>query len=161
MFKTKITAEPGKQEIIFSREFDAPRELVYRLWTDPRYVPEWWGPADLTTTVDSMDVRKGGIWRFVQRDAQGNEFAFNGVFHEASFPERIVQTTEFEGMPGVGLETITFEETEEGKTRLTGRSLFPSVEARDGALRSGMEQGARELYERFAALLERQQSSDH
>ena len=110
MFKTKITAEPGKQEIIFSREFDAPRELVYRLWTDPRYVPEWWGPADLTTTVDSMDVRKGGIWRFVQRDAQGNEFAFNGVFHEASFPERIVQTTEFEGMPGVGLETITFEE---------------------------------------------------
>ena len=73
--KTKITAEPGKQEIFITREFDAPRELVFKAFTNPELVPQWWGPSYLSTRVDKMDVRLGGQWRFINQDAQGNEYA--------------------------------------------------------------------------------------
>jgi len=76
MSKTNIIAEPGKQEIVITRVFDAPRELVFKTITDPSLVPQWWGPKRFTTTVDKMEVRPGGQWRFVQRDADGNEHAF-------------------------------------------------------------------------------------
>ena len=155
MQKTNLTAEPGKQEIVITRVFDAPRDLVFKTYTDPNLVPQWWGPKNLTTTVDKMDVRPGGVWRFVHRDAKGNEYAFHGVYHESMPPERLVYTFEFEGIPGhVLLETVTFEE-HDGKTRLTDKSVFQTVEDRDGMLRSGMEQGAAETMERFAELLAR------
>lgn len=154
MSKTQIIAEPGKQEIIITRVFDAPRALVFKAYTDPSTLPQWWGPARLTTTVDKMDVRKGGIWRYVQHDASGNEYAFNGVYHESLSPERLINTFEFEGAPGnVGLVTATFEEQSDGKTKLTEQSLYPSVKVRDMVLQSGMEAGAAELMDRFAALL--------
>jgi uncharacterized protein YndB with AHSA1/START domain len=142
-----------KQEIIISRIFDAPRELVFKMWTDPAYLPEWWGPSRLTTTVDSLDAKKGGIWRYVQRDDKGNVYAFNGVFHEVASPERLINTFEFEGDPSIGLVTVTFEEEPGGKTKLTETSLFPSIEVRDGVLQSGMSEGAIELMDRFADLL--------
>jgi Activator of Hsp90 ATPase homolog 1-like protein len=79
---TTVFAEPGKQEILITREFDAPRELVFKVCMDPQLLSEWWGPRYLTTEVDKMDVRPGGQWRFINRDAQGNTYAFHGVYHE-------------------------------------------------------------------------------
>src|SRR3712207_1523912 len=100
MSKTEFIAEPGKQTITMRRVFDAPRELVFKTYTDPQAIPHFWGPKNLTTIVDKMEVRAGGIWRFVQRDAEGNEFAFHGVYHDIVAPEWMVGTFEFEGMPG-------------------------------------------------------------
>jgi uncharacterized protein YndB with AHSA1/START domain len=144
---------PSDREIVMTRVFDAPRELVFKVCTDPTLIPQWWGPRILTTTVDKMDVRPGGVWRFVQRDPGGNEFAFNGEYREIVPPARIVQTFEFEAMPGhVVLETVTFED-HDGKTKLTVTSLFQNVEDRDGMLQSGMEAGATESHDRLAELL--------
>ena len=141
-------------ELVLTRVFDAPRDLVFKAFTDPRHIPQWWGPKNLTTVVDKMDVKAGGLWRFVQRDQQGNEFAFHGVYHEIMSPERIVNTFEYEGMPGhVLLETVRFEALPDGKTRYTGSSVFQSVADRDGMVRLGMETGARETLDRFAELL--------
>src|SRR5262245_66608961 len=91
---------PSDLEIVMTRVFDAPRELVFKAHTDPKMVPQWWGLRTNTTTVDKMDMRPGGVWRFVQRDPQGNEYAFNGVYREIVPPERLVNTFEFEGVPG-------------------------------------------------------------
>jgi uncharacterized protein YndB with AHSA1/START domain len=149
MAKTNVIAEPGKQEIIITRILDAPRDLVFKAYTDPNVIPQWWGPRDLTTVVDQMEVRPGGIWRFVHRDAEGNEYGFHGVYHDVVSPERIVSTFEFEGVPGhVLLATMTFEE-QDGKTKLTDASVFQSVEDRDGMLQSGMEGGASESMDRL------------
>ena len=153
MNKTNITAEPGKQEIIITRIFDAPRELVFKVMTEPKHIPEWWGPAYLTTFVDKMELRPGGIWRFVQHDANGNEHSFHGVYHEIKSPERLVYTFEYEGAPGhVMLETITLED-KNGKTLFTDRSVFQSVEDCDAMLKAGMTEGAIETMERFEELL--------
>lgn len=153
MSRTRIVAEPGKQEIVLVHVFDAPRELVFATANDPELLSEWWGPSRLSTTVDRMDVRSGGSWRVVQRDADGNEFAFHGVHHEVTAPERVVRTFEFEGAPGhVSLETAVFA-TVAGKTELTTTSVYQSVEDRDAVLASGMEGGARETMDRLAALV--------
>lgn len=153
MTKLNLIAEPGKHAITMTRMFDAPRALVFKAYTDPTLIPQWWGPRNLTTIVDKMEVKKGGVWRFVHRDAEGNEYAFNGVYHESVAPERIVYTFEFEGMPGhVLLETVIFEE-QDGKTLLTDIAVFQSIEDRDGMLSTGMEDGATESMDRFAELL--------
>ncbi len=151
----KLIAEPGRQEIVITRVFDAPRELVFRTYTDPSLIPQWWGPRNTTTVVDAMDVRPGGAWRYVNRGADGSEHWFHGYYHEIAAPERLVHTFEYEGTPGHALlETVTFDEVD-GKTRLTDSSVFQSVEDRDGMLKAGMEEGARELMDRFAELLAR------
>ena len=158
MTKTQFIAEPGRQEIVITRVYDAPRTLVFKAFTDPNSVPQWWGPSYLTTTVEKMDIRQGGIWRFVQRDAAGNQYGFHGVYHESLAPERLVYTFEFEGAPGnVLLTTITFEEQPGGKTKLTDRSVFQTQEARDGMLQGGMKSGAVELAERLDELLAKMQ----
>jgi uncharacterized protein YndB with AHSA1/START domain len=155
MSKLTVIAEPGKQEFTVTRVFNAPRELVFKTYIDPKAVPNWWGPQYLTTLVDKMEVKPGGVWRYVQRDNEGNEYAFRGVYHEVAAPERLVYTFEFEGMRGhVMLETITFEE-HAGKTTLVDKAVFQSVEDRDGMLSSGMEQGANESMDRLAALVEK------
>lgn len=154
MTKAKLTAEPAKHEIIMSRVFDAPRELVFKVMTDPELIPQWWGQRNSTTSVDQMEVKAGGLWRYIQRDQQGNEFAFHGVYHSILAPDRVVDTFEFEGMPGhVLLETMTLEAQAEGKTLLTVSSVFQSVADRDGMLSSGMELGANESYDRLDELL--------
>lgn len=146
-------AEPGKQEITLSSTFNAPIELVFKTYIDPKRLPEWWGPRYLTSTVEKMEVKPGGLWRVIQCDAGGSEFAFNGVYHLVKPPSLIVSTFEYEGMPGhVILDTITFEE-HGGKTTLTEKSVFQSVEDRDGMLQSGMEEGSNESMDRFAELL--------
>jgi len=143
----------GKQEIVGTRTFDAPRDLVFKTMTDPNLVPRWWGPRNHTTKVDEMEVRPGGRWRYVQHDTDGNEAAFHGVYHDVSAPERLVFTFEFEGVPGhVLLETVTLEEVD-GKTRLTDQSVFQSVADRDGMVASGMESGATETMDRLEELV--------
>jgi len=149
-----LVAEPGSREIVITLVFDAPRELVFRTYLDPTLLPRWWGPRSLTTTVEEMDARSGGRWRYVQRDAAGNVSAFHGVFHEVASPERLVYTFEFEGQPGhVMTESVTFEDMN-GMTKVTDRAVFQNVEDRDEALRTGMKEGAAESMDRFAEVLE-------
>ncbi len=147
--------KPTDREIRIVREFDAPRDRVFALMTDPELIPEWWGPRETTAVVDEMDVRAGGSWRFVIRSADGSETAFRGVYREVTPPERIVQTFEWEGMPGhVSVETACFEDLG-NRTRLTTTSIFHTTEERDGMLGSGMEGGLNETYARFDELLAR------
>ena len=154
--KTTITAEPGKQELFISREFDAPRELVFKAHTDPEIYVRWLGPRDLDTTLETFEPVSGGRWRFIQKDHDGNEFGFHGVNHDVTSPERIIGTFEFEGLPESGhviLETTKFEELPGGRTRVTTQSVYQSVQDRDGMIQSGMEHGINEGYERLDEIL--------
>jgi uncharacterized protein YndB with AHSA1/START domain len=158
MGKTRITAEPGIPQIIISREFDAPRDLVFRAYTDPELLVQWLGPRDLTMAVEAYDVRDGGKWRYVSTDAEGNEYGFHGVFHGTPSPYGIVQTFEFEGTAGhVSLDTYTFEERG-GRTLVRSVSSFQSVEDRDGMVASDMERGVRDSGERLTELLAKLQA---
>lgn len=151
--KTTTFSTPSDHEIITERFFAAPRELVFRAHTDPAYIPQWWGPRYLTTTVDKLDLKPGGRWRFVQHNAEGQEFAFNGVFLEVVPPEKFVSTFEFEGMPGHSVtETIRFEEYE-GGTKLVATAVYNSQADRDGMLNSGMQDGAIDSYLRLDEFL--------
>lgn len=154
MSNTTITAEPGKQEIFVTRIIDAPREKVWQACTDPTMIPKWWGPRGLTTTIYAFELKHGGVWRFVQKDDNGAEFAFRGVYHHIEPMTRVIQTFEWEGMPGhVLMETVVFEDMPDGKTKITEQSVFQSVADRDGMLQSGMEHGANESTERLQELL--------
>jgi uncharacterized protein YndB with AHSA1/START domain len=136
-----------------TRTFDAPRDLVFTTIMDPNLIPQWWGPGYLTTTVDEMDVRPGGKWRYVQRAPDGTEHAFRGVYHDITEPEGFVCTFEYEGVPGhVLLETVTLDEVD-SKTTMTEQSVFQSVADRDGMVQSGMESGATEMMDRLEELL--------
>jgi uncharacterized protein YndB with AHSA1/START domain len=151
--QTVLRAEAGRHDITMARRFDAPRDLVFRVYTDPVHVPQWWGPKYLVTTVDVMEARRGGSWRFVQRAPDGSVHAFRGVYHDVVAPERIVNTFEFEGVPfHVVLETTTLTAVDAG-TLLTTRSIYDSVEDRDAVVATGMEAGATETMDRLAALL--------
>ena len=153
MSDMKVVADPGTQEIVITRSFDAPREVVFKAFTDPDAIRQWWGLANSETVVDQLEARPSGRWRFVERDGQGNEDGFHGVYHDLQAPERIVYTFEYEGMPGhVLLETITFEERD-GRTHMTDSSVFQSVADRDGMLQSGMESGAAESMDRLEEYL--------
>ena len=155
MSDMKVVADPGTHEIVITRSFDAPRELVFKAFTDADAVRQWWGLNSTETVVDQLEARPGGRWRFVQRDGDGNEFGFHGVYHDLQAPERIVYTFEFEGMPGhVLLETLVFED-QGGRTLLTDTSVFQSVADRDGMLQSGMESGAAESLDRLDDYLAR------
>ena len=142
------------REIAMERVFEAARELVFEAYTDPRHIPHWWGPRGMTTVVETMDVRPGGAWRYVQHDQEGNEYGFRGEYREVVPPARLVSTLEFEGMPGLILvNTAIFEEVD-GKTKLTVTSLFASGDDLTGMIDSGGEAAARESWDRLAELLE-------
>ncbi|PDP84625.1 ATPase [Glycomyces fuscus] len=139
-----VIAEPGQHDIVVTRSFDAPRDVVFRAMTEPEYLARWWGLKENETVVDRAELRRGGSWRFVERAPDGQEYGFHGVVHDAVAPERLVQTFEFEGMPGhVCLETTTLEERD-GRTLYTSVSVFQSVEDRDGMVGSGMEYGLKQ-----------------
>ena len=158
MSKTEITAEPGIPIIVLTREFDAPRELVFRAHTDPDLLLQWLGPRDLALTIDRYEVRNGGTWRYVNSDADGNSYGFHGVFHGDPSPDAIVQTFEFEGAPGhVCLQSATFAERD-GKTLMRSVSAFQSVADRDAMVASDMERGVQDSGERLAELLARLQT---
>lgn len=147
-------------EIQITREFDAPRDLVWTAMTDPALVARWWGPRRYTTVVDTMEVKPGGKWRMRNIAADGGEHAFRGEYREVTPPERVVWTFEYEPLAGhISVETMTLTE-HEGRTLLTVRDVFASKEDRDGMLQSGMEDGARETYERLDELLTELRRSD-
>jgi uncharacterized protein YndB with AHSA1/START domain len=153
MGETQITAEPGIPQFQMTREFDAPRELLFRAYTDPELLVQWLGPRRLSMKIDRYDARHGGEWRYVHSDDDGNDYAFRGVFHGTPSVDGIVQTWEFEGAPGhVHLETAAFEE-HDGGTRLVLTAVYPSVESRDAELAHGMESGARESLDRLDELI--------
>ena len=146
--------KPSDREVVMTKVFAAPRELVWKAYTDSKLIPRWWGPRYLTTTIDKNDAKPGGAWRFVSRGPDGSEFGFHGVFREVVKPERLSWTFEFEGMPGhVSVDTVTFEELD-GTTKVTVTSVFQSKADRDGMVSSGMESGATESMERLGELLE-------
>ena len=155
--KTTITAEPGKQELFIVREFDAPRELVFKAHTDPELYVQWLGPHDLTMKIETFEPRDGGSYRYVHK-RDGHEYAFHGVNHEVLAPERIIGTFEFEGLPEKGhvlLVTARFDALPGDRTRLTSQSVFQSAADRDGMLQSGMEGGVNDGYERLDEILEK------
>ncbi len=155
MTDLKLIALPGKQDFTLTCTIAAPRDLVFRTYADPRWIPEWWGPRRLTSVVETMEVRPGGRWRIIQHDAQGTQFAFHGVYHLVDRPERIVSTFEYEETPGtVLLETVTFEELQ-GRTKMTDHAVFQSAADRDGMVQAGMQEGASESMDRFSQLLAR------
>jgi uncharacterized protein YndB with AHSA1/START domain len=150
--QTHVATE-GDREILTERVFDAPRERVFQAFVDPELIPKWWGRRADTTTVDKMDVREGGEWRFVTDGPDGNT-AFRGVYRAVQPPERLEQTFEWEGMPGhIVVETATFEDLGDGRTKVSTRSLFHTTDERDGMLASGMEIGLGESYEQLDELL--------
>jgi len=154
--ETKIIAEPGKQELFITREFEASRELVFKAFTDPKLIIRWLGPKDLKMKIDKFEASSGGNYRYIHIDPQGNEYAFHGVVHEVTLPERIIQTFEFEGLPEKGhtsLEIATFEALPGGRSRVTTQSVFRSVADRDGMVQAGMERGVRDSHERLDDLI--------
>jgi uncharacterized protein YndB with AHSA1/START domain len=156
--ETLIKAELGRQTIDITREFDYPRELVFKAFTDPTLFIQWIGPRRHTMKLETFEPKDGGNWRYIHQDQDGSEYAFHGVFHEVTAPERIIQTFEFEGLPEKGhvtLETALFEELPGGRTRLVMESVFRSVADRDGMLNSGMEKGMKDSFERLTELLEK------
>jgi uncharacterized protein YndB with AHSA1/START domain len=146
---------PSDTEIRGTRVLDAPPELVFKAYTDPEIIPQWWGPRRYATTVDKLDARPGGAWRFVHRTEDGGVFAFNGVFREVIPAKRLVFTFNYEGMPGhEAVQTITLEPTADGKTIVTDNLQFSNRADRDGMLQSGMEDGAAESNERLTQVLQ-------
>jgi uncharacterized protein YndB with AHSA1/START domain len=155
--KTIIKAEPGKQELFITREFEAPRELVFRAYTDEKIYAQWLGPNNLETWFDVFEPVSGGKYKFTQKDKDGNQYSFHGVTHEVVPNERIIGTFEFDGLPETGhvtLETTRFEALPGNRTRVTSQSIFQSVSDRDGMIASGMEHGVVEGYERLDDILE-------
>jgi uncharacterized protein YndB with AHSA1/START domain len=154
MSKTQITAEPGLPFIDITREVDAPRDLVFRAFTDPELVSQWLGPRRYRMTIDEWNVRDGGRWRYVHSDDESSH-GFHGVFHGTPSPDNMVQTFEYEGAPGhVSLDTLVLEERD-GRTTIRTHSVFQSVEARDAMVAAGMAGGVEEGYERLDELVGR------
>jgi uncharacterized protein YndB with AHSA1/START domain len=152
--QTKITAEAGKQEFFIEREFEAPRELVFKAFNEPEFLMQWLGPGSMSMEIEKFDNKSGGSYRFLHFDCNnsGQKYGFNGVIHEVAEPERIIRTFEFEGMPErghVSLEFLTMEALPNNRTKLHIQSVFKSVADRDGLLQSGMEGGMNEGFRKL------------
>ncbi len=145
---------PTDREIRIERIFNAPHDRVWQAMTDPKLVAQWWGRGN-KLVIERLEVERGGHWRFVEHSPHGVQ-GFEGRFSEVTPPERVVQTFEWDGMPGhVALETATLEDLGDGRTRLVNISLFHTTEDRDGMLQSGMEGGLNESYAALDRLLAR------
>jgi uncharacterized protein YndB with AHSA1/START domain len=143
-----VVTTPADREIRVERIFDAPRDRVWRAYTDPKLVAQWWGRGN-KLDIEKMEVKRGGHWRFVEH-SEGQTHGFEGRYREVTPPERIVQTFEWDGMPGhTVLETAEFIDLDDGRTKVVSTSLFFTTDERDGMLSSGMEQG---MNQSFAAL---------
>jgi uncharacterized protein YndB with AHSA1/START domain len=163
--KAKGRAEPMKpnptsmertsdREIVITHTFRAPADLVFDAWTKPEHVKRWWAPEsrDVTLVQCDADVRPGGKYRYVLARGSSERFAFSGKYLEIARPTRVVYTQSFEPMPGEAVVTVSFEERD-GSTTLVAHELYPSKEALDGALKSGMEDGMRETFDQLDELV--------
>lgn len=152
--KRETITLPSDREIRIERVFDAPRERVWKAMTDPKLVAQWWGRGN-ELVVEKMEVERGGHWRFVEHAPSGTH-GFEGRYREVTPPERLVQTFEWDGMPGyVVLETMTLEVLPGQRTKVVNVSLFHTTEERDGMLKSGMEEGLAQSYAALDGLLTR------
>jgi uncharacterized protein YndB with AHSA1/START domain len=150
----QVSAPEGLPFIDFEREFDAPVDALFRAHKEPDLIQRWMGPSDYESEIEVYDFRTGGRWRYVQRNKDGEEYAFNGVFHVVRENEFAIQTFEFEMFPeAVSIESITFEDLGDGRSRVRGHATYPSLEARDGMVSGGMEEGMNDGYQRLDALL--------
>jgi uncharacterized protein YndB with AHSA1/START domain len=146
---------PSDREIVLTRDFEAPRSLVFEMFVKPEHLKRWWGLRGSTLTVCDVDLRPGGAWRYVTRGAKGHENPFKGIYKEITPPERLVYTLVYDvegAREHPGLVTDVFTE-KAGVTTLVENMLFPSKEARDGLLQSDMKSGAAETFDRLAELL--------
>lgn len=158
--KTTVTAEPGKQELFITREFDAARELVFKAHIDPDLYIQWVGPRDLTMTIQKFDMSDGGSYKYTH-ERDGHRYSFFGVTHEVHAPERIIGTFEFDGLPERGhviMGKTSFEDLPGNRSRVVHQSVFFSVADRDGMIQSGMERGVVEGYEKLDDLLANESS---
>jgi len=154
--ETIITALPGEQQLTITREFDAPREVVFQAFIDPKLFIRWMGPRQHTIQLETFEPRKGGNWRYTSACMEGHTYSFNGVFHEVVAPERIIQTSEFEDLPEPGhvvLETARFEALPDGRTKVILQAVYQSVADRDASMCAGMEWGVKESHARLDELL--------
>ena len=145
-----ITAPEGLPFIDIEREFDAPVAAVFRAHAEPDLIKQWLGPNGYEMDIEHFDFTSGGGYRYVHRNPEGQEFAFNGVFHVVRENDFAIQTFEFEGFPDVvSIESLTFADLGNGRTRLRAHAVYPTLEARDGMIASNMEVGVVEGYERL------------
>ena len=150
--QSSILTTPSDREVHIERVFDAPRELVWRAFTEPELVAQWWGRGN-KLVIERLEVERGGHWRFVEHSDQGVH-GFEGRFREVSPPERLAWTFEWDGMPGhVAIDTTEFEDLGDGRTKVITRSIFHTTEERDGMLDSGMQQGLDQSYAALDRLL--------
>ena len=156
MNELQVTAQPGTPFIDTERVVEAPRELVFRAFTEPELVAQWLGPRKYRMDVAEYDARHGGSWRYTHSDDEAT-YGFRGVFHgEPSVDAGITQTFEFDGWPGhVALEHVDFVDLGDGRTLIRNHSVYQTVEDRDGMVQSGMESGMSEGYERLDELMQR------
>jgi uncharacterized protein YndB with AHSA1/START domain len=143
--KTKIDAADGKQELVITREFDLPVELLFKAYVEPDIVEQWMG-----TKVLKLECQKHGSYRFETTDPKGNKYGFNGVIHEFSPNRKIIRTFEFENTPfGVQLEFLEFEKLADGTSKLNMHVLYESAAQRDQMLKMGMTQGINMAHNRL------------
>jgi uncharacterized protein YndB with AHSA1/START domain len=149
---TSTVTTPSDREVRVERVFNAPRDRVWRAFTDPELMAQWWGRGN-KLVIERMEVERGGHWRYVEHAPDGI-YGFEGRYREVTPPERLVQTFEWDGMPGyVAVTTVTFEDLGDGRTKVISTSLFHTTEERDGMLSSGMEQGLNQSYAALDGLL--------
>lgn len=152
MGATTISAPPGLPFVDIEREVDAPRELVFRAYTEPDLLCQWLGPRGYAMTVDRWEPRPGGAYRYIHTNPAGESFAFHGSFHSVSIDD-MVQTFEFEGAPGhVSLDALVLEDLGDGRTRIRTHSVFQSVDDRDTMVAAGMARGVEEGFDRLDEL---------
>ncbi|MBC7926612.1 MAG: SRPBCC family protein [Bryobacteraceae bacterium] len=147
----KVTT-PTDREIVMTRVFEAPRQMVFEAFSKPEILKRWFGPRGWSLVVCDVDLRIGGSFRFVLRGPDGTDMGMRGVYREIAAPERSVHIESFDDFPGESQVTSVFVE-QGGRTTLTVTVLYPSVEVRDAVIKSGMEHGAAESYDRLAELL--------
>ena len=153
-YPTTITAQPGLPFVDIEREFDAPASAVFRAHVEPDLFAQWMGPRTMKMDDVQLDATPGGRWMYAFRAEEGgDQYSFFGVFHTVEPSKLIIQTFEFNLAPGqVGVATLSFDEVS-GRTRLSSHEVYPSVEARDAAVASGMEHGVKEGYDRLEEML--------
>jgi uncharacterized protein YndB with AHSA1/START domain len=152
-----VSAPEGLPFIDTEREFDFPVADVFRAHADPDLVTQWLGPRGLKMEMDHYDFRTGGTYRYIHTGPDGVPYSFSGVFHTVRENEFAIQTFEFGGYPDVvSIEFLTFTDLGDGRSKVSGHAVYPSMEARDGMVSSGMEQGMGEGYERLEELLGKQ-----
>lgn len=149
---TARVTTPTDREIRIERVFNAPRARVWQAFTDPKLIAQWWGRGN-KLVIERMEVERGGHWRYVEHSSDGPQ-GFEGRYREVTPPQRLVQTFEWDGMPGyVMIEAVNFEDLGAGRTRVVTTLLAHTTEERDGMLNSGMEQGMTQSYAALDTLL--------